>query len=82
MPAKFEPEVGEVMLTVGGVPPEPMTHVAGDEVELLERSMCILRLAKGSHEDAHMISWKNEQKAAPTGPSGVRAARNKPDCAQ
>jgi len=51
-----------------GFPPEPETHIAGDEIELLERSMCVLRLAKGSQEDARRISWKQEQKAEPTAP--------------
>jgi len=46
-----------------GFPDKPDTHPAGDEWEVMERSMCVLRLVKGSQEDARNISWKQSQKA-------------------
>ncbi|MDB6155408.1 MAG: hypothetical protein JWL90_3861 [Chthoniobacteraceae bacterium] len=51
-----------------GCPSEPITAVAGDEIELFERSVCVLRLVKGSQEDARTISWKQSQTIAPSEP--------------
>jgi glycogen operon protein len=46
----------------------PTTHSSGDEMSLMARSMCLLRLVKGSQEDARSASWKHRQKAAPAEP--------------
>jgi len=43
-------------------------HASGDELELIGRSMCVLKLVKGSQEDARTASWKQRQKARPTAP--------------
>jgi isoamylase len=51
-----------------GFAPEVTTHAAGDELELVERSMCVLRLVKGTEEEARHISWKHSQKAAAVAP--------------
>ncbi|MES2572816.1 MAG: glycogen debranching protein GlgX [Verrucomicrobiota bacterium] len=51
-----------------GVSAEPTTAVSGDEIELLERSLCVLRLVKGSQEDARTISWKQAQTVEPAAP--------------
>ena len=45
-----------------GVLESPSTHASGDEVELPGRSMCILRLSKGSQEQARAASWKRRQR--------------------
>jgi len=47
---------------------KPTIHSAADEVEITERSLSVLRLVKGSQEDARSISWKQSQKAAATAP--------------
>ncbi|MEA3210131.1 MAG: isoamylase [Chthoniobacter sp.] len=51
-----------------GFPAEATSYVSGDEIELVERSMCVLRLTKGTQEDARTVSWKHQQKAEPTAP--------------
>ena len=51
-----------------GLPAEVISFVAGDEYEVLDRSMTVMRLVKGSQEDARSISWKHRQKAEPTAP--------------
>jgi len=51
-----------------GFSEKPETRSAGDELEAMERSMCVLRLVKGSQEDARNISWKHKQKAEAVAP--------------
>src|SRR6185436_11284061 len=46
-----------------GFPEKSEPLAAGNELELMERSMCLLRLVKGSQEDARNISWRQQQKA-------------------
>jgi glycogen operon protein len=40
---------------------ETTTHSAGDEIELIERSLCVLRQVKGTHDEARQISWRQQQ---------------------
>ncbi len=47
---------------------QPVTLPSGDDLELLGRSVCVLKLVKGSQEDARTASWKQPQKARPTAP--------------
>lgn len=47
---------------------DPTTHTSGEELIVAERSMCVLRLVKGSQEDARNASWKHLQKAEPAEP--------------
>jgi len=49
-------------------PGEPGSHSAGDELELIERSLCVLRQVKGTQEDARSISWKQQQGAEAVAP--------------
>lgn len=44
-----------------GFPDSVERHRAGDEIEVMERSMCVLRLVEGSEDDARHISWKQRQ---------------------
>jgi isoamylase len=44
------------------------THSAGTELETIGRSLCVLRLVKGSQEDARHISWKQQQKSEAVAP--------------
>ena len=44
------------------------THSSNDELELCPRSMCVLRLVKGTQEEAYSVAWKQQQKAAPSAP--------------
>jgi glycogen operon protein len=46
----------------------PSVHASGDELELVGRSMSLLKLVKGSQEDARTASWKQRQKARPAAP--------------
>ncbi len=41
---------------------------SGDELELVGRSLCVLKLVKGSQADARMASWKKRQQAKPAAP--------------
>ncbi len=52
----------------GGFLEQSVSHESGDEIELTGRSLCVLKLVKGSQEDARMASWKQRQKARPTAP--------------
>jgi len=46
---------------------------------VLERSMCVLRVVKGSEEDARSISWKHQQKAeAVAPPMPARPSKHEP----
>jgi glycogen operon protein len=47
---------------------EPSTHEAGDEIEMLERSLCVLRLVKGTQDEALQISWRQSQAAEAVAP--------------
>ncbi len=47
---------------------QPSTHSSGDDLELCPRSMSVLRLVKGSQEDARSVAWKQRQKAQPSPP--------------
>ena len=47
---------------------QPTTHSSGDELDLCARSMCVLRLSKGSEEHARAASWKRSQRRRPAGP--------------
>jgi glycogen operon protein len=51
-----------------GFLPEPTTHQSGDELNVVARSLVLLRLVKGSQEDARSASWKHRQKAEPAAP--------------
>jgi glycogen operon protein len=51
-----------------GFLPEPQAIPAGDDLHVIERSMCVLRLVKGSGEEARNVTWKTSQKAAPSYP--------------
>jgi glycogen operon protein len=51
-----------------GFLPEPSTHEAGDEIEALERSLCVLRLVKGTQDEALQISWRQSQVAEAVAP--------------
>ncbi len=44
------------------------THASGDEIELEQRSMCVLRLSRGSQEQARAASWNHRQRPTPTAP--------------
>ena len=47
---------------------EPSIHPSGEELIVAARSMCVLRLVKGSQEDARNTSWKHHQKSEPAEP--------------
>ena len=51
-----------------GFLPEPQALPAGDELDVIERSLCVLRLVKGSGEEARNVTWKGRQKSAPSYP--------------
>jgi glycogen operon protein len=51
-----------------GYPDDGGSYASGDELELLGRSLCLLRVATGTHEDARSISWKGAQKDAAVAP--------------
>jgi glycogen operon protein len=58
---------------------EPSTHAAGDEIELLERSLCVLRLVKGTQDEALQISWRQSQVAeAVAPPAPPKPSRHEP----
>ena len=45
----------------------------------MERSMCVLRLVKGSQEEARNISWRQQQKAeAVAPPTPPRPSKHEP----
>lgn len=46
-----------------GFPTDSAELSSGDELEVMERSVCVLRLAKGSQDDARSVAWKRSQKA-------------------
>lgn len=46
----------------------PSIHPSGEELAVAGRSISILRLVKGSQEDARNTSWRHVQKAAPAEP--------------
>ena len=51
-----------------GAPDEPVSQSSGEELECIERSMCVLRLVKGSQEEARHASWKHPQRGKPSPP--------------
>ncbi len=51
-----------------GLPSEAKSHASGDELECIGRSMCVLRLVKGSQEEARHSTWRHPQKGTPTPP--------------
>ena len=51
-----------------GFPADSAEVSSGDELEVMERSVCVLRLAKGSQDDARSVAWKRSQKAEPVPP--------------
>lgn len=51
-----------------GLPTDVRQLPEGDELELIERSICALQLVKGSEESARTISWRHAQKAEPVAP--------------
>jgi glycogen operon protein len=51
-----------------GMLDKPETLASGDELDVCERSLCILRLVKGTQAEAYSVSWKRQQKAEPTAP--------------
>ena len=57
-----------------GFPEQPEARPAGEELEVMERSMCVLRLVKGSQEEARSISWRQQQKAEAVAPPVAAAA--------
>jgi glycogen operon protein len=46
-----------------GFPADSAELSSGDELEVMERSVCVLRLAKGSQDEARSVAWKRSQKA-------------------
>ena len=65
----------ELMLDTGletGKPESSVTHTSGDEVEVCQRSVVLLRLEKGTHEAARNISWKGRQAKEPVAPPRPR----------
>jgi glycogen operon protein len=46
----------------------PTSHPAGEEIELPGRSLALLRLSKGSQEEARAASWKRRQVRPPAEP--------------
>jgi glycogen operon protein len=62
-----------------GFPAQAPAHASGDEIEMIERSLCVLRLVKGSQDDARQISWKRSQKAqAVAPPTPPKPSRHEP----
>jgi glycogen operon protein len=62
-----------------GFPDENVQKSAGDDYEVLERSMMVFRLVKGSQEDARTVSWRHSQKAQPVAPpKPPRSSRHEP----
>ena len=51
-----------------GTPDEAVSRSSGDDLECIERSMCVLRLVKGSQEEARHASWKHPQRGKPSAP--------------
>ena len=51
-----------------GFATEHIAHAAGDELEVTARATNVLRLVKGSQEDARSISWKHQQKSEAVAP--------------
>jgi hypothetical protein len=51
-----------------GCPDEHEPIASGDELEVGERSLAVLRLCKGTRESARAISWKGSQRHAPSEP--------------
>jgi isoamylase len=47
---------------------KPAICKSGDELQLLERSLCMLRQVKGTQADARNISWRQEQRDVPVEP--------------
>jgi glycogen operon protein len=46
----------------------PTSHAAGEEIELPPRALALLRLSKGSQEEARTASWKRRQVRQPAQP--------------
>jgi glycogen operon protein len=61
--------------TEAGFLDQPASMASGDELDVCERSFCLLRLVKGTQSDAYSVSWKRQQKNQPTAPP---APRNQP----
>ena len=65
-------EVGWQLLldteTEAGFLETPQPCASGDELKLSPRSVCLLRLDKGTQEEAYSVSWKQQQVAEPTAP--------------
>ncbi|MEZ0254991.1 MAG: glycogen debranching enzyme GlgX, partial [Chthoniobacter sp.] len=51
-----------------GFPASPGGHSSGDELPVDGRTLCILRLVKGSQDDARNVAWKHSQKQEPVAP--------------
>ncbi|TCO89868.1 isoamylase [Chthoniobacter flavus] len=51
-----------------GFPAEPASHSSGDELAVEGRTMCVLRLVKGTQDDARSVAWKRSQKLEPVAP--------------
>ncbi|MEA3212379.1 MAG: isoamylase [Chthoniobacter sp.] len=43
-------------------------HASNDELDVLDRSLCVLRLVTGSQDDARNIAWKHSQTAEAVAP--------------
>jgi len=62
-----------------GFPPDAVAHSAGDDLEIMERSLAVLRLVRGSQEDARHVSWKHPQEAeAAAPPQPAKPTRHEP----
>ena len=62
-----------------GFPDKPEKYSAADDLEVMERSMNVLRLLTSSQEDARNVSWKKPQKAAAAAPPiPLRPSKNEP----
>ncbi len=51
-----------------GFPPSAVASNSGDELAVDGRTLCILRLVKGSQDDARNVAWKRSQKRDPVAP--------------
>jgi isoamylase len=62
-----------------GFPASPASYASGDELAVPGRSLSILRLVKGSQDDARNIAWKKSQKHEPVAPPvPLKPSRHEP----
>ncbi|MEI9894632.1 MAG: glycogen debranching protein GlgX [Chthoniobacter sp.] len=62
-----------------GFPAVPGSYGSGDEFPVDGRTLCILRLVKGSQDDARSVAWKRSQKQDPVAPPvPLRPSKHEP----